>query len=126
MKIEKIHAHFLVNTDAYNNERVGFTVILDEDDDIKETVDQLRKKACNAIGENADILSSRRRKLSYECEKLQDKLDKLRQEWEATAEFLKAQGINTEAPSMPQFRNLLTSVEVNSEEVVTDEDEDNF
>lgn len=125
MKIEKLHAHFLITTDSYNNERVGFTVTLDDEDDIKEVVDQLRVKACNAIGESADSLSNKRRKLSYDCDNLQNKLDKLREEWEATAQFLKAQGLNPEAPSMPQFRSLLTSVKVEAEEIIED-DGDNF
>lgn len=126
MKIEKLHAHFLITTDSYNNERVGFTVALDEEDDTKEVVEQLRVKACSAIGESAEKLGERRRKLYSDCNKLEAKLDKLRKEWEATAEFLKVQGLNPEAPSMPQFRNLLQSVKVDAEEVFTDGDNDDF
>jgi hypothetical protein len=126
MKIEKLHAHFLITTDSYNNERVGFTVTLDEGEDTTKVVELLRIRACNAIGESADALSSKRRTLSYNCDNLQKKLDKLREEWEATAQFLKAQGLNPEAPSMPQFRNLLQSVKVDSEEVFTDDEDDNF
>jgi uncharacterized coiled-coil DUF342 family protein len=126
MKIEKLHAHFLITIDSYNNERVGFTVTLEEQDDIKQVVNELRVKACNAIGESAEKLDSKRRQLASECFKYEERLNKLRKEWEATADFLKAQGLNPDAPSMPQFRSLLTSVKVDSEEVFTGDDNDNF
>lgn len=49
-----------------------------------------------------------------------DRLNKLRKEWDATAEFLKTQGINPQAPSMPQFRNLLAAAEDIESEGVTE------
>lgn len=47
-------------------------------------------------------------------------MKKLRSEWEATAEFLRAQGIRPEAPSMPQFQKLLNAVKVESQQVTAE------
>lgn len=125
MKIKRLHAHFLITTDNYNNERVGFSVELSEGENVKEVVEVLRVKAVEAIGESADNLLRKRRDLSWECKELEAKLSKIRQEWEATAQFLKAQGLNPEAPSMPQFSKLLNAVKVEVvTEVIDEEDYD--
>jgi hypothetical protein len=127
MKIEKIHAHFRINMNDYNYEQVGFAVTLEEGDDINEIVAELRRKACEAIGPSAHNMMERRNELASKCYQFEDKLNKLRKEWEATAQFLKAQGINAEAPSMPQFRNLIESVKIEVEEVLDgDDDNDGF
>lgn len=123
MKIKTLHAHFLISIGNYSNERIGFSVELEQGDSIHEVVDHLRERAKNAVGKTRDGLYEERRKLSNECSELEDRLSKLRKEWDATAAFLKAQGLNPEAPSMPQFRNLLSAVAVESE-VVTKGDYD--
>ncbi len=127
MKIKTIHAHFLISIGSYSNERIGFSVELDEGESIDSTVAELRERAKRIVGQTADELYNNRNNLYRECKDLETKLNKLRQEWDATAEFLKAQGLNPGAPSMPQFRNLLNAVMVESE-VVTEEEEtgDNY
>ena len=124
MKIKTLHAHFLISLGNYSNERVGFSVELDPDETIKEVVDQLREKAKLAVGASRHDLYEERNKLYREALQLQDKLDKLRKEWDATAQFLKAQGLNPDAPSMPQFTNLLSAIAVESEVVKTSDDDD--
>ncbi len=133
MKIKRLHAHFLITTDNYQNERVGFSVELSEGENVEEVVSLLRTKAAEAIGESADKLIKKRRDLSWDCKELETKLSKLREEWDATAQFLKAQGLNPDAPSMPQFSKLLNAVKVDAETVITEivdeekyEDEDEF
>ncbi len=56
MKIKRLHAHFLITTDNYNNERVGFSVELSEGENVTEVVETLRVKAVEAIGQSADNL----------------------------------------------------------------------
>ncbi|WGV25686.1 hypothetical protein [Halotia branconii] len=129
MKIKTIHAHFLISTGNYSNERIGFSVNLDDGETAEEVVPILRERAKKIVGEKADDLYEKRNKLHRDCIQFEDRLDKLRKEWDATAAFLKAQGLNPDAPSMPQFRNLLSAVTVESEVVSDDEDdeeEDNY
>ena len=121
MKIKTLHAHFLISIGSYSNERIGFSVEVDNEESIDEIVSNLRERAKKIVGRKADELYDERNKIYRECAQLESKLNTLRQEWDATAEFLKAQGLNPQAPSMPQFRNLLTAVTVESE-VVTEQD----
>nr|WP_322711765.1 hypothetical protein [Nostoc sp. ChiSLP03a]MDZ8213008.1 hypothetical protein [Nostoc sp. ChiSLP03a] len=128
MKIKTIHAHFLISIGNYSNERIGFSVELDETESIESTVEELRERAKKIVGKKAEDLYDEKSKLWRECTELEKKLNTLRKEWDATAEFLKAQGLNPTAPSMPQFRNLLTAVTVESEVVTetADEEDDNY
>ena len=128
MKIKTIHAHFLISIGSYSNERIGFSVELGEGESVESTVEVLRQKAKRIVGKKAEDLYDERSKLWRECTELEKKLDALRKEWDATAEFLKAQGLNPTAPSMPQFRNLLAAVTIESEVVTETEDEsdDNY
>ncbi|MBD2592870.1 hypothetical protein H6G74_00830 [Nostoc spongiaeforme FACHB-130] len=121
MKIKTLHAHFLISIGSYSNERIGFSVELDNEESIEEIVSNLRERAKKIVGRKADEIYDERNKIYRECAQLESKLNTLRQEWDATAEFLKAQSLNPQAPSMPQFRNLLTAVTVESE-VVTEQD----
>lgn len=122
MKIKRLHAHFLISTGNYNNERIGFSVEVNEKETLESVVSQLRERAKKIIGPTAEDFYETARKYARECRSLEEKLDKLRKEWDATANFLKAQGLNPEAPSMPQFRNLLEAVTVQSE-VITEKDD---
>ncbi|MDZ8134375.1 MAG: hypothetical protein RM049_03625 [Nostoc sp. DedQUE04] len=124
MKIKTLHAHFLISIGSYSNERIGFSVELDETESIESTVEELRERAKRIVGKKAEDLYDERSKIWRECVELEKKLNTLRKEWDATAEFLKAQGLNPTAPSMPQFRNLLTAVTVKSEVVTETEDEE--
>lgn len=111
MNIKQIHAHFLISIGNYSNERIGFTVDLEEGDSIEEVVCELREKAKELVGESAEDLYNKKWAAERVYKEIEDRLNKLHQEWDATAEFLKAQGINPQAPSMPQFRNLLAAAE---------------
>jgi hypothetical protein len=42
MKIKRLHAHFLISTGSYNNERIGFSVELNEGESVEEIVTNLR------------------------------------------------------------------------------------
>ena len=123
MKIKTLHAHFLISTSSSSNERIGFVVELDEGESIESTVETLRERAKKIVGKKAQDLYNERYELTKECKELENKLNALRKEWDATADFLKAQGLNPTAPSMPQFRNLLAAVTVETE-VIREEDSD--
>ncbi|MBD2197927.1 MULTISPECIES: hypothetical protein [Calothrix] len=124
MKIKRFHAHFLISIGSYSNEKHGWTVELEDNETEEEVANELRERAIKIVGKPAHELYEERSKIAREVAQLENKLNKLRQEWDATAAFLKAQGLNPDAPSMPQFRNLLTAVTVESEVVTTDDDED--
>ncbi|MDZ8108348.1 MAG: hypothetical protein RM338_22370 [Nostoc sp. DedQUE12a] len=124
MKLKTLHAHFLISTGNYSNERIGFSVELDEGESVESTVENLRERAKRIVGKKAQELYDERYELTKECRELENRLNTLRKEWDATAEFLKAQGLNPTAPSMPQFINLLTAVTVESEVVREDDSDD--
>lgn len=107
MKIKQIHAHFLISIGSYSNERIGFTVELDEGETPEEVVPKLREQAIAIVGQPAERLYEKQYQAEQSCRAVEQRLEKLRKEWDATAEFLKTQGINPTAPSMPQFSNLL-------------------
>ena len=115
MKIKQIHAHFLISIGDYSNERIGFTVEPEEEDTVESVVSELRNQAIKVVGLKADELYSLRRNLQEQCWALEKKLTKTHAEWNATAEFLRAQGIKPDAPPMPQFNNLLAAVKVEEE-----------
>lgn len=115
MKIKLVHAYFLVSLGDYSNERIGFTVELEADETVESVVSGLRQQAITAIGPKSEELYDRNRRLRAENRDLEDRQAKLRSEWDATAEFLRAQGIKPEAPSMPQFQNLLSAARPESE-----------
>lgn len=115
MKIKLIHAHFLISVGDYSNERIGFTVELEEEDTVESVVSDLRDQAIKAVGLKADELYKQRRDLQEQCWQLEKRIAKAHAEWNATAEFLRAQGIKPDAPPMPQFNNLLAAVKVEEE-----------
>lgn len=117
MQIKLVHAHFLITLGDYSNERVGFTAVLEEGDTIESAVAEMRKQAIAAVGPKASHFYDKKRQLESENRILEQKINKLRSEWDATAEFLRTQGIKPEAPSMPQFQNLLAAVRIESESV---------
>ncbi len=115
MKIKQIHAHFLISIGDYSNERIGFTVELEEEDTVESVVSELRNQAIKVVGAKADELYSHRRNLQEQCWAVEKRLEKAHTEWNATAEFLRTQGIKPDAPPMPQFNNLLAAVKVEEE-----------
>lgn len=107
MKIKLIHAHFLITTGDYCNERIGFSVELEEGETIEDVVHDLRNCAVKAVGAKAEEFYRKKWDLMADCNELEKRVTRLRHEWEATTEFLKTQGIKTDAPMMPLFRGLL-------------------
>ncbi|MCC5622813.1 hypothetical protein [Nostoc sp. CHAB 5715] len=120
MKIKFVHAHFLISIGDYSNERVGFTVELEEGDTVTSVVNHLRQQAITAVGPKSEELYNQNRRLQVENRELEERTKKLRLEWEATAEFLRAQGIKPEAPSMPQFNKLIAAAKVEEESVTAE------
>ncbi|MCC5603854.1 hypothetical protein [Nostoc favosum] len=120
MKVKLVHAHFLISIGDYSNERVGFTVELEEGETVQSVVDDLRQQAITAVGPKSEELYNQNRKLRFENRELEERMNKLRSEWEATAEFLRAQGIKPEAPSMPQFQRLLNAAKPESQSVTAE------
>lgn len=115
MQIKQFHAHFLISIGNYSNERIGFSVELEGDETPEQVVGQLRERATAIVGQPAEELYSVKHNLERTIRELEGKLANLRQQWEATAEFLKAQGIRVDAPAMPQFTNLLNAAKVEGE-----------
>ncbi|MDF5736791.1 MULTISPECIES: hypothetical protein [unclassified Nostoc] len=126
MIIKLIHAHFLISIGDYSNERIGFTVEPEDEETLEQVVTALRAEAIKVIGPKAKELYEARSILRGECYALEKKLTKARSEWDATAEFLKTQGIKPDAPPMPQFNNLLSAVKVEEELVSEAEIVDGF
>ncbi len=125
MDIKLIHAHFTIPTGNGGRERIGFTTELEPGETIEQVVSELRKRAAEEVGKTFSDYFNERWELRKEVKELEDKLKKLRTEWDATAEFLRTQGIRPKAPSMPQLERLLKAVsgELTVEvEVVEEED----
>ncbi|HEY9610495.1 hypothetical protein [Allocoleopsis sp.] len=120
MQIKLVHAHFLISVGNYSNERIGFSVELDDGETPENVVPQLREKARRIVGQPADELYEEKYKLENTIRELEKRLKILREEWDKTAEFLKAQGIKPEASHMPQFSNLLSASKVEEESTVID------
>lgn len=123
MKIKYVHAHFLISIGDYSNERIGFTVEIQESDSVDDVVVELRSKAIEIVGKKAkDIYREK-----YEAERELSAITKLLREaterWNQTAEFLRAQGIKPDASTMPRFSGLLLG-KVEEEEVVEAEEVD--
>jgi superfamily II DNA or RNA helicase len=117
MKINQVHAHFLISIGNYSNERIGFSATLEEGETEEEVVARLRKKAVEIVGAPAEDLYNRKWKAEQECRAVETRMARLTKEWDAMTEFLKAQGINPDAPPMPQFNNLLNAAKVEEETV---------
>ena len=126
MKIKLIHAHFLISIGDYSNERIGFTVEPEDEETLEQVVAALRAEAIEVVGPKANELYDLRSTLQKQCYEVEKKLTKARSEWDATAEFLKTQGIKPDAPPMPQFNNLLSAVKVEEESVSQAEIVDGF
>jgi hypothetical protein len=121
MQIKSVHAHFLISIGNYSNERIGFTVELENGETPEDVVPILRDKARQIVGQPADELYGEKYKIESTVRELEKRLAKLREEWDKTAEFLKAQGIKPDASPMPQFGNLLAAAKVEEEGLVVGE-----
>ena len=121
MIINQIHSHFLIPIGHYSNERIGFSVSLEEGESVEEAVAELRKKAAAIVGRPAEELYEQKYQAERECREIENRLSKLRKEWDAMSEFLYKQGIKPDVQPMPQFNNLLNAVQVEEETVIEGE-----
>lgn len=114
MQIKVVHYSALINLGNYNNEKIGFTAELGEGETPEQVIEALRQKIKDIAGLNAEEVERLLYKGRKEIEELERKMRKARQQWDATAEFLRAQGIKTDATDMPQFTHLLPEVKEES------------
>lgn len=110
MKITTVHYSALINLGNYSNEKIGFSAELSEGESPEQAIEALRQKIKEVAGLNSEEVDSLLYKGRREIEKIEHKLHKARQQWDATAEFLRAQGIKPDASDMPLFTNLLPEV----------------
>ena len=120
MKINTVHAHFLISVGHYSNERIGFSVELEDGETPESVIPQLREKAIAIVGRPAQELYDEKCRAEQAIRPLEARLKQLRAEWDATAEFLRAQGVNPDSPKMPVFSNLLAAARVEEEGTVED------
>lgn len=132
MQYRIIHYSALLNLGNYNNERIGFTVRVDEEESPEEVIDALRQKVREVGGKNAEEIYRALAKGERELRVLNKQIEKAAESWNRTAEFLRAQGLKPEAPTMPEFINLLPQAKDEYVESVEGEiysysrDEDDF
>lgn len=124
MKITRVGYSALFNLGNYNNERIELTAQLDENDDISSVVQDLRTRANSLALPNEQILVEQIQKRRRLLEELEKRIASRTEEWNAIADFLKAQGIKPDAPNMPDFKKLLP--QANHEEVIEAEVEEDF
>lgn len=117
MKIKTVHYSALINVGNYNNEKIGFTADIEENETVESTIEALRLKVKEVGGVDAERLYSEIRDKRQELRELERKVRKATEEWNALAEFLRSQGIKKDAVDMPMFTNLLPEVK---QEQITD------
>lgn len=115
VKITRIGYSALINLGNYNNERIELHAQIDESETVPEVVEALRQKIREVGGRNADEMYNTLERGKRQLASLEQKIALATEKWNATAEFLRRQGIKPDANDMPQFTNLLPSV---SEELV--------
>lgn len=120
MRIKTVHAHFLISIGNYSNERIGFSVELEEGETPESIVPQLRERAIAIVGRPAQELYDEKYRAEQTIRPLEARLKQLRAEWDATSEFLRTQGVNPDSPKMPVFGNLLSAARVEEEATVED------
>lgn len=110
MQIKTVHYSALINLGNYNNERIGFTAEVGEGESIEGAIAALKEKVATNATLNADKVRSALYKGQEELSDLERKIKRASEEWNAIAEFLRAQGIKPDAVDMPKFTNLLPEV----------------
>lgn len=121
MQIRTVHYSALLNLGNYSNEKIGFTAQISEDETVEQVIEQLREKVKQNGGANAEELYETMWKGRRELAELERKIKKATDEWNATAEFLRAQGIKPESPNMPLFTNLLPEVQEENSGIIDGE-----
>lgn len=107
MRIDRVTYHYLNNLGDYRNERIEMSAQLDEGEQPEEAIAKLKDRVLALAGENATELEHRRWKLIDQVRELEKRCAQARENWEATAEFLKAQGLRSDAPAFPENLKLL-------------------
>lgn len=105
MKTTHVEFSALFNLGDYSNERIGFRVQMEDGDDIFEVVDNLRNKATTlSAGEgNAEALYSRIYEGQRKLRDIEAKVVEASEQWNQVAQFLRAQGLNPDAPNLPSL-----------------------
>ena len=124
MKYKTVHYSALVNLGDYNNEKFGFTAEVEEGDSVEEIIGTLRLKVEKLGGLNAQEFYERQRTGRHALLELERKIKQATEQWNATSEFLRTQGIKPDAPVMPAFTNLLPEVKEEYSGVIDGEIED--
>lgn len=124
MQIKKAHYMATINLGNYSNEKVGFTAIVEDGETAEQVLEALRQKAKECALPNSEQIYRDIHKAQVELKNLERKLTLARDEWNKTAEFLRTQGIKTDANDMPQFTNLLPQVQEEHLQVSQGEIED--
>jgi phosphotransacetylase len=110
MKIKTVEYSALINLGNYSNEKIGFTAELAEEETVEQVIESLRQKVRENGGPNADEMYNKLYESRQALKELERKIQKAAQQWNATAEFLRAQGIKPDAVDLPQFTHLLPEV----------------
>lgn len=122
MKIKTIHYSALLNLGNYSNEKIGFTAEFEPElETVNDVIDSLREKVKEVGGKNADEFYSKQMEARHRLAELESKINRATRQWNATAEFLRTQGIKPEASDMPPFNNLLPEVKEEHSGVVDGE-----
>lgn len=110
MKITQVEFQALYNLGNYNNERISLRAIVEDGETPEDVVAKLREKAIalNAgSGGEVDELYGRIYRYKRDLQQLEDQIKTAAEKWNQTAEFLKAQGLNPNAPTLEPFQSLL-------------------
>lgn len=110
MKIKTVHYSALINLGDYSKEKIGFTAEVEEGDTIDEIIESLKFKVEQVGGLNAQEFYSKQRHGTQLLQELERKIKQATEQWNATSEFLRTQGIKPDAVDMPAFTNLLPEV----------------
>lgn len=107
-----------------NEERITMTSVVDEGETPEQVITQLRERVKSTAEVNTSKFYNRRYELQGEVDSLEQKLSKVQEQWNQTAEFLRTQGIKPDAPNMPSFTNLLPAVKEHVIEGELEEDDE--
>ena len=118
--IEAIQYEACFNLGSYENEKIRLSARFTPGQDLGEAIEQLRQLAIQNAKADSDRLWRQREELEIEIERLTQKAQEARQKWEATATFLKAQGI-ADLQNFPFQDNLLPPAKPDEERVVVGE-----
>lgn len=107
MQIDRVSYSYLSNLGDYRNERISMEAKLDDGESPESAIAILKQRILEIAGEDSQKAEAYRYQLTRECRDLEKKLAQAREAWEATAEFLKAQGLRADPPAFPENLKLL-------------------